>query len=332
MISPMRTSVTVTTTAIMLSVLAATGCTGSSKSPTAQSASSQTSAIAQGSTIVATVTVHNDSRSYRLHLPAGEARARPLVVALHGGGGSGKQFEQTSNFDELSDQEGFVVAYGNGTSARPNIDLLKTWNAGDCCAFSMQEHVDDVSYISAVIDDVMTRTPIDPQRVYLVGHSNGAMMSLRVACELADRIAAIGVQSGALEISNCTPTSPVSVMQIHGTADRNLPYSGGVGEGYTEVSYNKPADAAKTFAQADGCAEPTDSTDTDNADITRTTYTECTKGTTVEFVTISGAAHPWMGHPSPRSTTGALALGEPYMKFDSTAEIWNFLKGQKKAP
>src|SRR6185295_5222148 len=92
-----------------------------------------------------------------------------------------------------------------------------------------RDDVDDVTFISLLIDELERTQPIDTHRVFASGHSNGAIMSYRLACELADKIVAIAVQAGTLFVDECAPSHHVSVLQIHGTADENLPINGGKG-------------------------------------------------------------------------------------------------------
>src|SRR6185503_1724477 len=108
-------------------------------------------------------------------------------------------------------------------------DLIgQYWNATDaCCDYSQK--TDDVAYLTALLDDVAARYNVDPKRVYLTGHSNGAFMSHRLACELGPRIAAIVAFSGDnwKDESKCRPADPVAVLQIHGTKDSVIKYGGG---------------------------------------------------------------------------------------------------------
>jgi polyhydroxybutyrate depolymerase len=116
----------------------------------------------------------------------------------------------------------------------------------------------------------------------------------------------------------------VSVLHIHGTADQNIPIGGGKGRGIAGIAFSPPRDAVTTFARADGC--PTDSTTSvsrDNPDVSTETWKHCHDDTAVEFVKVNGASHAWMGHPSSRA--GQAAAGAPYMNYDSSAAIWEFL-------
>lgn len=267
-------------------------------------------------------------RTYRVYIPSTlpAGKAVPLLVALHGGLGNGKQFEANSGYDAVADAGRFLVVYPDGTPipARP---AGRVWNAGSCCAAAADDRddVDDVAFISSLIDRLARTYRIDRGRVFATGHSNGAMLSYRLACELSSKIVGIGAQSGALLQSTCRPSKPVSVLAIHGTADQNVPIRGGVGpRGVSGVDFPPPPDGPATFAKIDRCAGSTTTTSRTNPDVTTRAWTGCRSGTRVRWVTVKGANHAWMGHPSASPASAAL-VGTPYPDLDSSATIWRFL-------
>jgi polyhydroxybutyrate depolymerase len=271
------------------------------------------------------------SRHYRLFVPAALTGAAPLLVALHGGLGSGAQFEKGSGFDGLATSNRFLVAYPDGIGIGPNGGTARTWDAQGCCGRAVALGVDDVAFIRAVVADVEAAHAVDTHRVFLAGHSNGAMLALRLACEAADVFAAAGVQSGALVSSPCAPAKPVSLLQIHGTADRNVPIDGGRGDvSISRVDYPPARDASRTLAGADGCG-PTPSTvvDSENPDIAVTMYAGCRGSSSVEFVAVTGAAHAWMGGPD--SPLVDRVIGTPYPDLDSSRAIWAFVSQHPRA-
>jgi polyhydroxybutyrate depolymerase len=267
-------------------------------------------------------TADGRARTYHLYVPTILGPKAPLLIALHGGTGWGKQFERNSGFDGLAEANGFIVVYPDGIGVGADGTDLRTWNGGGCCGPAAKQQVDDVAFIRQLIADLRAQHDIDPSRVFATGHSNGGILALRLACELADQIAAIGVQSSALEVDTCAPTQPVSVLQIHGAADQNVPIDGGVGpNGISGVSFNKPRDAATTLAAADGCpGDPVTEQDTTNADLSTSTWS-CPHDVQVAFVEVAGANHAWMGHTS----GGSGRVGPPYTKLDSSLVIWSFL-------
>ncbi len=270
-------------------------------------------------------TADGRDRTYHVFVPADLPAGGPvpLLIALHGGTGWGKQFERNSGFDGLAQANGFIVVYPDGVGNGPNADQQRTWNGGACCGIAARTNVDDVAFIDQLITQLEADFPIDADRVFAAGHSNGGILAYRLACELPDRIAAIGVQSSALEIDACTPDQPVSAIHIHGAADQNLPIDGGVGpNALSGVDFNKPLEGATALAAADGCdAAPTTTTDATNADLMIHLWSPCAAGTEVVFVEVAGAGHAWMGH----ETGGSGRVGPVYMGLDSSLLIWNFL-------
>lgn len=271
-------------------------------------------------------TADGRTRTYRLFVPAGGRGVAPLLVALHGGLGSGAQFEENSGFDGLATSNTFLVAYPDGVGRLADgSGAARTWNAGGCCGPAAQRNVDDVAFLRAVVEDVTSAYSVDPNRIYAAGHSNGGMMALRLACQASDLFAAVGVQSAALEIATCAPPNPVSLMQIHGTADTNVPIDGGRGKGLAGVTFPPAEQAATTVAAADGCgAEPTTATDPVNPDLQLTTWSGCSAGTGVEFLTVVGASHAWMGHAASSAAAERLT-GPPYPDLDASRALWSFL-------
>lgn len=263
-------------------------------------------------------------RTFRLHVPAGLPDGPvPLLIALHGGLGSSTQFEENSGFDAIADREGFLVVYPDGIGVGVQENRLRTWNGGSCCGPAARDDVDDVTFISMLIDAVGATQQVDPARVFAAGHSNGGIMAYRLACELSDRIVAVGLQAGSLDIDECAPTRPVSLLHLHGTADTNHPIDGGHGTtGVSGIDFPSARTSVRTFAAADGCAaEPTVQTDATNADLEITAWTGCDEGTEVQFIAVAGAPHAWMGH----ATRAPRLVGEPYMELDASEVIAAFL-------
>ena len=121
----------------------------------------------------------------------------PLVIALHGGGGNAQNMEMMSGFSEKADKENFAVVYPNG-SGRISNNILLTWNAEGCCQYAAENKIDDVGFISALIDKLVGDYGIDSKRIYATGFSNGAMMSFKLGEKIPDKIAAIAPVSGAI--------------------------------------------------------------------------------------------------------------------------------------
>jgi len=266
------------------------------------------------------------TRTYHLYVPTSikpgtTATKVPLLVALHGGLGWGTQFERNSGFDGLAEANGFIVVYPDGVGTGPNLDRNRTWNGGACCGSAAHRKVDDVGFLELLITRLEGQYAIDPRQVFATGHSNGGILALRLACEASEVVDAVGVQSSALEIPTCAPGKPVSLIQIHGTADQNIPINGGTGpHALSGTAFTKPIDASRTLAKADRCpASPVGSKSPTNPDLTYSTWM-CPAGIEVRFVQVQGASHAWMGHAGNSGLTGPA-----YAKLDSSLTIWTFL-------
>lgn len=257
-------------------------------------------------------------RTYRLYLPStfDPQVPTPLLVALHGGLGWGDQFAETNHVEGLAEANGFVVVHPDGARIRPRLPS-GTWNGGYCCGPAAADQVDDVAFVSAVLDAVGQKVTIDPARTFAMGHSNGGIMSYRLACELGDRIVGIGVVGASLGVDTCTPPAAVSLIHIHGLADVNHPIDGGPGEGVADVEFRPARDGVETLVAVDGCDASTTATD---GDVTTETWTGCATDSAVAFVRIAGASHAWPG-----GTPGRSVSGPTYEGYDATAAIWAFL-------
>ncbi len=169
------------------------------------------------------------ARPYGLRVPPSYdgTRAVPLVVLLHGYGATGIAQAFYFGLPNLASREGFLLAHPDGTLDDAG---RRFWRASRACCDFANAGGDDVAYLNAVLDDVSARYRVDPDRVFLVGHSNGGFMAHRMACAASPRIAAVVSLAGATGVDDdypCAPTSPVSVLQIHGTEDATVRFTGG---------------------------------------------------------------------------------------------------------
>ncbi len=236
-------------------------------------------------------------RPYDVFVPSSynAATAAPLVILLHGYTATGALQEGYFQLQPSAEQRGFLYVHPDGTK-----DAIGNgfWNATNACCNLGGAAVDDVAYISAIIDQVQTKYNVDPKRIYLVGHSNGGFMSYRMACDRSDKIAAIVSVAGATfaDASACKPSQPVSVLQIHGTADGTINYDGGAIQG---VAYPSAQGSVATWATYDGCSStPTASATTldlernlDAAETSVSAYSGCPSSVAVELWTVNGGAH-----------------------------------------
>ncbi|MAP95702.1 MAG: hypothetical protein CMK07_12200 [Ponticaulis sp.] len=164
-------------------------------------------------------------RQVLLELPVGPTSASaPVIMIFHGGGGSAQRMQEQSQY--LARQfraRGFIVLYMNGT-ARRQTENLRTWNADHCCAYAQRENIDDVSYIDATLDRLSEFVAIDRNRVYLLGHSNGAMLAYRVAGDLSFTPAGIVTVSGAMFEDQPAVPETTRVLTIHTRDDDTVSF------------------------------------------------------------------------------------------------------------
>lgn len=155
--------------------------------------------------------------------------ARPLLVALHGGFGNGSQIRGYLGIEPYADKYGFMVAYPSGTAvSRALSDNRAGWNGGECCGQPSETNVDDVGFITSVVDTLAANDGVDKKQVYGTGHSNGAIMTYRLLCETDLYRAAVPL-SGTLEldVDSCPAAKNKPILAIHGENDQNLPVAGG---------------------------------------------------------------------------------------------------------
>lgn len=166
-------------------------------------------------------------RPAAVHVPAQYTpdKAWPLLILLHGFGANGFVQDIYLGISARVDKLGFIELVPEGTV---NDQGHQFWDATDFCCNHSGEEVDDVAYLTSLIDEASAAFNIDPGRVYLAGHSNGGFMALRMACERSERITAIASIAGSmfLDEADCTPSQPVSVLLIHGTEDTDVTYEG----------------------------------------------------------------------------------------------------------
>lgn len=182
--------------------------------------------------------------SYSASTPA------PLLILLHGHGMTGAEQDEYLGLGTVATARGLLYVAPDGTA---NSGGDQFWNATDACC-SPGINVDDSAYLTAVIADVKARYNVDPRRVYIVGHSNGGFMAFRMACDHADKVAAIVSIAGATwskaQAKRCQPTESVATLQVHGKADQVIKYNGGAIEG---VRYPSAVTTLETWARANGC-------------------------------------------------------------------------------
>ncbi len=272
--------------------------------------------------ISGTLTVDGRARAYLLNLPPGYYESDttlPLVIGLHGTGGSATQFEHDYHFTDKANSAGFIAVYPEGVRST-GILGLRTWNAGTCCDFALEQGIDDVKYIRTLLDKLVASYKINSKRVYVTGMSNGGMLTYRLANEMPDRIAAVAVVSCSMMLSSPLAASrPMPILHIHSTLDTKIPYVGGIGIG---GYYFPPVDSVhRAWAQHSGCASTPNILIDDNR-YQLTEWPGCTTGAVIRRYLTRDGGHAWPG-----GNKSNRRGDDPSVVINATDLIWDFFKG-----
>jgi len=227
----------------------------------------------------------------------------PLLVLLHGYTSNSEDVDRYFQLQPQAAANGFLYVRPNGTMDTSGDQF---WNATDACCDLHGTGVDDSAYLAALVRELDSRYAVDRRRVYVVGHSNGGFMAYRMACDHADVIAAVVSFAGAMpaDRATCRPSAPVSVLHVHGTADKVIPYGGGAIDGRKVPAAGK---SVQDWAELDGCdPAPTRRAALDvaarsaggassrplaGAETRVLAYGRCKNQTVVQLWTIDGGSH-----------------------------------------
>jgi len=189
-------------------------------------------------------------RPVTVNLPETLASPAPLLILLHSASTSGAHQENYMKLGPVAKKNGIIYIAPDGVI---NPEGKRFWNAAKSCCNRYKEEVDDVAYINSLIDEISKKTPVDPKRIYLIGHSNGAFMSFTFACK-TNKVAAIVAIAGAMDQSpDCTPSTPVSLLNIHGTADKTIKVAGG---SMNDSPYTSAKSTVTRIALVNKCSSP----------------------------------------------------------------------------
>ena len=235
----------------------------------------------------------------------------PILFALHGYGSSAAFHKSYTQYEQIADQNNFIVIYPQGYKFESLLaNSSSHWNVG---AWTVASDIDDVDFIDTIIDLVSSKEQINQNRIYSSGMSNGGFMSYHLACNLSSRIAAIASVTGSMSretLASCSPNHPTSVLQIHGLEDAVVPYAG------IEALGMEPIDDVLTFwADANNCnpvrviAVVDSFSNNNSADYIN--YESCENDVDVKLIRI-----PSMGHTWPDLNN---------FNISATEEIWSFL-------
>jgi polyhydroxybutyrate depolymerase len=237
---------------------------------------------------------------------------------MHGTGGSANQFEFDYRFTEYANESKFIAVYPEGVRSN-GILGLRTWNAGTCCDYAMDHQIDDVKFIRELIDALISDYNVDPKRVYATGMSNGGMMAYRLACEIADKIAAIAAISCSMMVSQpCQPARAVPILHMHSILDAKVPYSGGIGIG---GYYFPPIDSVLNAWSTENLCSTTSQVIINNDQYTFTKWSSCENDATIEYYLTQDGGHAWPGGLKSRS-----AADNPSTVINANDLLWEFFQ------
>lgn len=264
-------------------------------------------------TINGSITHDGIERDYILYIPAnytGTAEV-PLIFNFHGYGSNATEQMWYGDFRSIADTAGFLVVHPEGTL----FNGITHWNVG---GWTVGSTVDDVGFTEALIDSLAVEYSIDESRVCATGMSNGGFMSFLLACQLSEKIAAIGSVTGSMTLetyNNSNPQHPTPILQMHGTSDGTVPYNG--------TTWSKSIDEVLQYwVGYNNCnATPTitalpDIDPNDGSTVEHFAYGEGENGVSVEHYKITGGGHTWPGNAFGGAGTNN--------DIDASVEIWKF--------
>ena len=270
-------------------------------------------------------------RSYRVHIPSGyDGLTRlPLVVVIHGAFDTAKGMEKFSGFSILANRENFAVLYPEGIGI---FGYLQHWNAGHCCGKAANDKIDDVGYLAAAIKDACNRLSIDQNRIYMVGFSNGGMMTYRFAAEHTDMLAAaapIAASIGGRPNRDApqwripAPKKHLPILIMHGLNDDDIPFAGGASIHRKGArTYLSVETSVQFWLDANGCMGMPVVSSSHDAAVQVITWDACTDSSMTVLCEINGWGHLWPG----LYFTGKLSEDDPLYNFDAAEMIWSFFK------
>jgi polyhydroxybutyrate depolymerase len=245
-------------------------------------------------------------RTYILHVPPTATQPPPLIIVLHGTYGTGRKMQLGLGFDPYADERGFYVAYPDAYQ-KPGENETARWNDGRGTLESSLEGIDDVKFLTSMVDEIAAQVPLDKSRVFVTGASNGGMMTYRLGCETDGVFAGIAPVIGIIPqpiFDSCNPQATLNFLAINGDSDPFVPFNGGEVCGDTPSRLceggwveSQIASIAK-FAAADGCELVPQSITLptlvdDDTSIEEQTYANCADGAQVKAYIIHNGGHTW---------------------------------------
>jgi polyhydroxybutyrate depolymerase len=288
--------------------------------------------------------VHNERiRTALVYLPAHRTvpdSGWPVVLMLHGGGGSAQNTVDATGWEVVGDREGFIAAFPNGTpkdEGLPASFLLnpQTWNCGPGVSLAAGEEsaaakdIDDVGFLISLIRMIQQNAPVDPRRIYVCGHSNGAAMAYRLGYERSDVVAAIGVMAGHFFLRADSAIGPVSLLQIVGDKDPFTPMGGGMaGVGRTKAPMPPALEGPRSWARALRI-DTSRSVVSERTDLAIHVWGPNACGAEVRSIVVKGHGHGYLWPDG--KTLPKILIGPTVNAINATETFWKFFKAHPKA-
>ena len=270
-------------------------------------------------------------RLYLVHLPSEEKMRNPTPVLfnIHGGGGTAKGNIKLTfgRFNELSKRDGFIVVYPEA--------IDKNWNDGRILnsVKAWEENIDDVGFITAIVEELKKKYNVDSDRIFTSGMSNGGFMSSRLACDRADIFRGSAILTASLSsdyFPHCNPEKPVAILVMNGTADKLVPYKGG------EVKVFKKSrgkiistdELISFWKDKNGCTTKKpivelEDTVKEGTTVSIEEYSNCNDGGSLILYKINEGGHTW---PGGKQYLGKWLIGKTNRDIIACDVIWNYFK------
>ncbi|MBN3940912.1 PHB depolymerase family esterase [Nostoc sp. NMS9] len=245
-------------------------------------------------------------KSYNLDRPM------PLVLVFHGDDGNGRSISNVTRFNELADQKGFIVVYPDGIDQK--------WSLRG----NTQGKIDDVLFVSALINHLQQQLNIDSHKVYATGFSRGGILTQALACKLPDKIAGFASVAGSLPARlkpNCQPQTSISMLTINGTNDRDVLYEG---DDHTQRgALVSISDMVEFWRSHDQCTLSNQSPNFSEDKVKTAIYTGCSGNSEVWQLAVVNGGHFW---PGGSSTDESLNKFNAKLGLNASETIWNFFQ------
>jgi polyhydroxybutyrate depolymerase len=266
--------------------------------------------------------------TYHLHVPPqAKSGGAPLVVVFHGAGGNGRDYLTKNGWAALSEKEGFVVAAPDGLPALPRLPANfrinpRLWNSGQLNPNMPRAKINDMSFVEALLEDIAYRTPIDKNRVYATGHSNGAGMTFKIGAELSSLFSGIATVMGLNTSEGAHPTKALPTLMLIGTRDPLNPLAGGERQLPWGKSTVPPiSHGIQAWSQSLNCTTPAVQ-ERDDDQVTIERFNRCRDGASYTIWYLKGQGHAWPGGQD--SGLPESVMGPNITRVKATDLIWQF--------